>query len=777
MRESCGCARCVTALSTIHLKGNPYIPFALRPRKGRSEADNEQIPYSSQPLSPNDPVSSTAAIRILMPNHETNHLTASCRPSAKCCWSCLGTVPSFRALAKRLRVAACIAMIFPSLAVRAVQGAEPPDAKAGHSAMPPDNRATIPATTGTNVRPTHPWPSESDSLAPTGQEHHPPLKTILSRPMTIGEALQMTLHSSAEILVRRQDTYLASQEFEIERAAFDPTFKFHYDHQYGMQPSEMLQHRPTDRWPTANAEFLLSQKSTWGTQLDVAGNWVYSRPLQGQSLLSPLHASLLSATLTQPLLRGAGVFANSARMEIAARYTEISAMRFRRLVREVLRETEANYWDFYLRHQNWKDQDRSYATARHLEGIATAKFKLGLLSELDLARAKGESARRLVNLTEAKNAAIEAEYKLKGITNSEQPSSGPDVFWIPMERPTPQKAQFKIDEEVFRGLQHRADFQAAVLDLRAQRVRVDLALNHLQPILNVVGGVKSVGLAGDDGGVTNGAGQAVVSPYVGDIGDMFEHMFWQDGIVWNVGIVIEFPFYMRKDRAEARKRYAVAKQAFSRLVRAERSVIREVREAIQIADTTYLKVAQAQKNRSAAQIVYEKTWFQLTHGLTDVKRVVDALDELAESRILENRTTTEYLNALTRLELATGTYLLNRGIYLDPYDNHVELPDLLDYLSADLPVSSLSSMPQDAANGPRPHSIPAVDSGDLLSAVPESTPHSLSRAPAGPSRAPVGPSATAVPMSPVEATVTSMPNFAEPLTLVTEPTVLRPGAE
>ena len=100
------------------------------------------------------------------------------------------------------------------------------------------------------------------------------------------------------------------------------------------------------------------------------------------------------------------------------------------------------------------------------------------------------------------------------------------------------------------------------------------------------------------------------------------------------------------------------------MIRIERNIIREVRTALRLIENGFLRVEQARIQREMTQTVYDKVFEAMKLGEADIKRVVDALDELAEAKIEENRAVTEYIQYLTGLERANGTYLTNRGFSL-----------------------------------------------------------------------------------------------------------------
>ncbi len=496
---------------------------------------------------------------------------------------------------------------------------------------------------------------------PDGSDPNQPTYNI-----TLSEALQRTLQESTEIQVGQQDIAIAVEEVEIAKSVFDPTFYWMYNQGYGSHPSPDLTTRPNDNHATANSEFHLLKRTLRGTRLDLSTEWLHAYDQGGDQLINPWDESKLNLSITQPLLRGAGLALNTAPIILASRFTEITALRFERIVTQVMRETEVVFWEFHFRFENWRDELRTYETAKKLQELAQAEYDVGLYSELEFQRAQSELAQRMIKLTEARTAATVTENKLKAITNAEFSRHGPTIKWQPNEMTLILKPHFVIEEEICRGFDNRHDFQAAVADLQKQNIHVDVSENALLPIIDLEMGLSSGAISGRDAGHVDQNGNRLISPYVGDLGDLIDDIFSSDGVVWNVGVIVKFPFYRREAAAVVRQRQAEAKQALDRLVYVERSIIREVREAIEIIQTTYLKVEQSKQNREYAEAIYDKTLFQMQNGMTDIKRVVDALDNVAEARILENKVVAEYLNALSQLEQATGTYLANRGVYLDP---------------------------------------------------------------------------------------------------------------
>ena len=483
-------------------------------------------------------------------------------------------------------------------------------------------------------------------------------------PMDLHTLQAMVLRSNTDVLVRQQDVSLAREQIGIERAAFDPNFFGRWNGQRGATPSAQSSERPLGPKNTGDAQFAIAKRTQRGTRVELGGNYQMLRSESTGSLLNPEHQTYGYLSVTKPLLRGAGLFYNRGNIILASQFQEITDQRWQRLVLERLQEAEALYWQFFLRHENWRDLDAIFALADQLEQYAKLSFEKGLTSELEYARARAVVASRKMRLLDAANQAILAENDLKAISNHQDATVGPTEVWIPRERPVVLQTEFVPEDEIFTGLQNRSDFQAAIVSLQRQKVQVELAKRNLRPFLDLEAGLSSRSLGGGDAEVRDSDGNPVLSPYLGSIGDALQRMTWRDGAVWNVGVIVRFPYAYREERSIVRQRLAVVRQEMETMIRIERNIIREVRTALRLIENGFLRVEQARIQREMTQTVYDKVFEAMKLGEADIKRVVDALDELAEAKIEENRAVTEYIQYLTGLERANGTYLTNRGFSL-----------------------------------------------------------------------------------------------------------------
>ncbi len=486
------------------------------------------------------------------------------------------------------------------------------------------------------------------------------------RGVSLSDVLRMALEANTEIKVRAQDVVISREEIDRALARFDPQVEAYVSVRDGKRPSPYSDHRPRENLTTANASMAVTKRTRTGATIDLKGDYNLSRADEGGVLLNPLHSSKVSLTLTQPLLRGAGLFINRSSIVLARNGEYITGKRFEDTVMEILVAAEAAYWELVLRSANLADQEETLEAAKKLEADNQVRFELGEISQVDFLQSQRAAAKRRLKIEEARRAVIVAESKLRAITNFEEQMTGVEPVWRPVDVPVAREAVFYRDNEIMRGLRNRPDFNAARRDLESQDIQVRVAKDALRPTLNLIAGVSAEGISGKNRGVRDAEGNILLSPYEGSAGDLFDHMSSGDGDAWNVGVVLSFPWGKRAEKAEYQQRQAISRQTFERLIRAERSVIREVRTAIKLIESSQGRVESARRNRELAVDLVGKAFERLALDGSGTSELVEMLDELSEAKISENAALMDYVLSLTELERATGTLLSNRGINLAP---------------------------------------------------------------------------------------------------------------
>ena len=126
-----------------------------------------------------------------------------------------------------------------------------------------------------------------------------------------------------------------------------------------------------------------------------------------------ISTSALTFTITQPLLRGAGRFANTALIKIARRSLDQSRSSFEAEVNDAILNVVSQYWNAVAARGALDVQQKSLKLAEASYDRDKRSLELGALPPLDIYRSQSEVAARKVEVIQAAYALTQAEEALR----------------------------------------------------------------------------------------------------------------------------------------------------------------------------------------------------------------------------------------------------------------------------------------------------------------------------------------------------------------------------
>ena len=121
----------------------------------------------------------------------------------------------------------------------------------------------------------------------------------------------------------------------------------------------------------------------------------------------------MTFTITQPLLRGAGRFANTALIKIARRSLQQSRSSFEAEVNDAILNVVSQYWNAVQARGALDVQHKSLKLAEASYDRDKRALELGALPPLDIYRSQSEVAARKVEVIQAAYALAQAEEALR----------------------------------------------------------------------------------------------------------------------------------------------------------------------------------------------------------------------------------------------------------------------------------------------------------------------------------------------------------------------------
>jgi outer membrane protein TolC len=407
-----------------------------------------------------------------------------------------------------------------------------------------------------------------------------------------------------------------------------------------------------------------TQMFTPGTTIAATVSSGKSATNSSYNYFNPYFDSTLNLQITQPLLRNAGRFANTAPLIIARRTLQQSRASFEAEVNDAILQVVSLYWNAVQARGALEVQQKSLKLADVSFERDNRALELGALPPLDIYRSQSEVASRKVQVIQAKYSLAQAEEDLRITIGADQDPQYHSMDLVLTEAPQPVGELASTDAEtaLALALKQRPEIEVSADSLANDETSVRLAHNQLLPNLSLTGFYQSSGLGGNQYDLTTGK---LVSP--GGFGSSFNQLFGFGYPGYGGTLTLNLPLRNRAAKAglgnalvsRTRDLYT-DRQIREQLIHEVNNAVRQLEEAklALAAGTTSFDLAQ--KSLTSDQRKYEL-------GAETNFFVLDSQTKLAQAELVLLQTQINYQIALASVGHATGDLF-------SPY--HVKIADL-----------------------------------------------------------------------------------------------------
>ena len=466
-------------------------------------------------------------------------------------------------------------------------------------------------------------------------------KTVISRgplEVTARDAILMSLENNRALRIEKLNPEIYRAGEEKERALFDPVLTGTYSRFRNKIDTEvpaigeslenevdtelgLSGHIPTG----TDVEFGVSTEQTWS---DVSTDDLYE--------------SRLGLSVTQALLRGAGLKYNLARLRQARLDTRTSQYELRGFAEALVAEVEETYWDYALTERQIEIFQESLKLAEKQRSETEEMITIGSLAESEITAAEAEIALRREGLINARSTLGKTHLQLLRLLNPPGENLWGRALVILDQPVAPDVILDDVEDHVGVAMRMRPDLNQARLQVLRGDLEIVKTKNGVLPKLDFFINLGKTGYAGSFNSAIN------------DI----------DGNSYDIlaGINLQYPVLNRDARARHRESLISRKQADESVENMVQLVQVDVRSAYiegsrareQIAATAATRTLQEEKTR----IEMEK--FRV--GKSTTLLVAQAQRDLLASRIAETEAIANYLKSLVELYRLEGSLLERRGI-------------------------------------------------------------------------------------------------------------------
>src|SRR5215472_9604169 len=270
--------------------------------------------------------------------------------------------------------------------------------------------------------------------------------------------------------------------FQSDHASFIPTSPFQGSYQ-----------------GTTTANFQYIQGFHWGTNVSVGFSNSRATSNSGFQSVSPALNSNFQFKLTQHLLQGFGLPANTRFIRIAKNNRELSDVAFRLQIITTVDQIENMYWDLVYAYENMRVRQESLAFSQKTFSDTKKQVEIGSLAPIEAVRAQSTVAADEQSLTVAKtNLQLQQLIMKNALSRSLHDPVLANADVIPtstMEVSGNEQVQ-PTEELVNQALQHRAELIESRIQLNSQEQSNKALRSALLPTLDAYAYYGGYGLGG-----------------------------------------------------------------------------------------------------------------------------------------------------------------------------------------------------------------------------------------------------------------------------------------
>ena len=473
--------------------------------------------------------------------------------------------------------------------------------------------------------------------------------------LSLKDSVMYALRNNFDIEISKLNSKSSDYDITIEKARFDPAFSMSGSLQNDEVPSSNLL-QVGDATTTVISPFvsegriadaairsLIPTGASVSLEYQIFRNFMDPSPFQ---LLNPSYTNFVEAKITQPLLKGGGLFYNRSLIYIARNNKKISLAQFKNKAIEVSNLVQEAYWNFVRAVENLKVAQKSKERAEDLLKKNKIQVETGTLPPIEIVDAEAGVASRVEAIISAENTIKDREDELKRILNFAGDEIISDADVIPTDKPDFEPRTFELKETIKIAMEKRPDLTELHLATENAGIQTRRRKNELYPALDLSGGIRYTGLGND---VSDANDSTFSESYQGEF----------------FTLAFEIPIGNRSARSAYNKSKISERQTKINVKKKELDIVVEVRESVRQVKTNIERVNATRKARELARKRLEVEEKKYEVGRSTNLEILRAQENLALAEFEDTRAIIDYEISMGNLEKAKGTIL-------DVYDIKLE---------------------------------------------------------------------------------------------------------
>ena len=466
--------------------------------------------------------------------------------------------------------------------------------------------------------------------------------------LTLEEAINRVLEKNFNLRVQGYNSANAKENLVISKAAFDPTFTAvgSTAHTQGVTNGvDAFGNLTTAGYRQTQSQLRVGvvQNLVTGAAVDASANLLRTSSNFPTYSFNPAYNSAFSLSLTQPLLKGAGLTVNRATIETAKLGITIANLNYKGSVLQAVRDTESAYYTLAFARGQLAVKQRSLELAQRLFDENKVKRNTGVSTDLDVLTAEVGVATAQNGVVLAQQQVHNSEDNLLALTGQFEFNTPPGtVSFADYVDPAPSITDaFRLARDL------QPTYVATLSVIKQLELAVTVANNGRLPTLNFDGAVGFNGL-------DHSANSSIDNLRTGD------------NYNWQADLSLSVPLGLRADRARARIALNNLHQEQAQLQQIEQNLLVQVRAAVLAVATNIESVQISAKTTQLAEKQYELQKAKFDAGLSTSRDVLQSQTDLETARVND-------LQAKVNLRIAVANLHQLDGSSIDRF--HIALAE------------------------------------------------------------------------------------------------------
>jgi len=465
--------------------------------------------------------------------------------------------------------------------------------------------------------------------------------------LNLEQCRALTLENNLDLKVQLISPAIAAERVDEEQAAFEAAFSTDLRFSKTDTPSatylDEISGSKVDYFRTGlGVEVPLRTGGT--VTFDLADSRIKT---DAQTTFNPFFVSDFSASISHPLLRGAGNRANTHAIRIAEYERQVIDARTKLEVIRIISAVDRVYWRLYAARKELEVRKQQYDLAEALLEQARRFVAAGDKAQVEVIRTEAGLAQRLEAIIIAENSVRDRERELKRTLNKAGLEMQTPTVLVPATEPDPVRYELEKQRLVATAIDSRMEMLELELKIAEDISTIDYMHNQAMPLVTM-----------DYTYNMNGLGESR--------NDSFDLLFDKKFEDHSVGLRLLVPLGNEAAKSRLLQAFYQRRQRLATRDNREALIEYEVLNAIDQLEANWQRILASRQSVILDGRLFEAEKRQFELGLGTSTDVLEAQTNFANSQSAEILALGEYQIALVDLAYATGTLLGAAKVQWEP---------------------------------------------------------------------------------------------------------------